>query len=237
MSAELQTLFRQFTQAASTDSRISGQFDAWSQARSRWRSLWASRKDAPDQTLQHFVPAAPSAGQTGWSHPIAEEAAEIESWRDHWKTATAAELNELAGALLRAVEQVEGDPASTLEACSTLTRAAGRRGLPLAALTPALSSLDPNRFAVICDAWLRPLREYEGAPLPGELAEYDHVNSVAFRWLAAAEGEEPPAMFASRPPADRFGVFCGWVARKSSEQAHARFDVTHKKYKDWPPMW
>ena len=237
MSAELRTLFRQFTEAASTDSRISDQFTAWAQARTRWRSLWSSRNDAPDKILQHFVPAPASVDEAQWSHPIAEEATEIETWRSHWKTATTAELSELARAFVRAVEQVEGDPASTVEVCSTLTRAAGRRGLPLAALTPALSSLDPNRFAAICDAWLRPLRDYEGAPLPGEIAEYDHVNSVAFRWLIAAEGDRLPAEFGSYPPADRFGVFCGWVARKSSEQAHARFDVTRKKYKDWPPMW
>jgi hypothetical protein len=237
MSAELRTLFHQFTEAASTDTRISDQFTAWAQARRQWRSLWASRNDVPERTLQHFVPAPASAGQAHWSHPIAEEASEIETWRSHWKTATPAELSELAAAFVRAVEQVEGDPASTVEACSALTRAAGRRGLPLAAVTPALSALDPHRFAAICNAWLRPLREYEGAPLPGEIAEYDHVNGVAFRWLGTAEGDKPPAMFASYPPADRFGVFCGWVARKSSEQAHARFDVTQKKYKDWPPMW
>ena len=45
-------------------------------------------------------------------------------------------------------------------------------------------------------------------------------------------------VFADYAPADRFGVFCNWVVRAASDGASAaRFDVTRKKYKEWPPMW
>lgn len=235
--ATLPALFQQFTGAASTDSRISAQFTAWSQARRRWRSHWTNRGAVSEQTLQLFVPSPAPAASNTWVHPIADEAPEIDAWRSLWNTAPPGERRELAAAIVRAIEQIEKAPASTAEACAALARAAGQYSVPLAALTPALSSLDPNRFVAICDAWLRPLGEYEGTPMKDDVTAYHEVNAVALRWLAAAEGDAPAQAFAGYPPADRFGVFCGWAVRKSSDAPQARFDVTKKKYKDWPPMW
>ena len=63
------------------------------------------------------------------------------------------------------------------------------------------------------------------------------LNALALNWFTAAEvGSVAPA-FAGRPRADRFGVFCSWVTRAAAHEGTARFDVTQKKYKDWPPMW
>ena len=170
-------------------------------------------------------------------HPVADEASELDAWRTLWKTATRVEQIELAAAFVRAITQIESDPASTADACAQLARSAGRRGLPLAALTPALSSLDPERFHVICDAWLRPLGQYEGTSVPNDIGAYAEINTIAFRWLAAAEGDSPAPVFAGYPPADRFGVFCSWLVRTTSEAKARAFDVTRKKYKEWPPMW
>lgn len=239
-AAELRALFQQFTEAISTDNRISHQLAAWSQARSRWRSHWSSRgaAESSDLAFQLFVPNPTSAGEGHWVHPIAEEAPELDAWRTLWERATRGEWNELATAFMSAIALIESDPASAADACARLARAAGRRGLPLAALTPALSSLDPGRFVTVCDAWLRTLNQYEGSPVPSDIAAYPEVNALAFRWLAAAEADSLVPVFIGCPPADRFGVFCNWVARTTSNATKPLgFDVTRKKYKDWPPMW
>lgn len=237
---ELRALFQQFTDAFSTDNRISHQLTAWSQARSRWRSHWSIRGAAAssDLAFQLFMPNPTSAAQDHWVHPIADEAPELDAWRTVWERATRGERNELATAFMSVLALVETDPASTADACARLARAAGRRGLPLGAFTPALSSLDPVRFVAVCDAWLPALSQYEGAAVPNDTAAYPQVNALAFRWLAAAEGDSPAPVFGGCPPADRFGVFCSWVVRTTSNATKPLgFDVTRKKYKDWPPMW
>ena len=237
--AEPRELFQQFVEVISTDKRISVQLATWSEARRRWRSQWTSRSaTSSERTFQLLVPNPTSAGQDHWVHPVADETPELDPWRTRWDTATPAERNELTAAFVRAITLIESDPAAIADVCAQLARSAGRRGLPLAALTPALSSLDPIRFAVVCEAWLRPLSQYEGATVPNDIAAYPEVNALAFRWLAAAEGNPLPPVLVGCPPADRFGVFCSWVARTTSDATNApRFDVTRKKYKDWPPMW
>ena len=147
-------------------------------------------------------------------------------------------MERIGDAFMSAIALIEGDPASAVDACARLAGAAGRRGFPLAALTPALSSLDPARFVACCDAWLRTLNQFEGAPVPNDIAAYPQVNALAFRWLAAAEGDSPPPVLVGCPPADRFGVFCSWVVRTTLNVTKPLgFDATRKKYKDWPPMW
>jgi hypothetical protein len=237
-AAELRSLFQQFTDAISTDKRISQQLTAWSEARRRWHSNWTDRGAASAElTFQLLVPNPASAGQDHWLHPVADEAPELDAWRTLLETATRAERHELAVAFVRAIAQIESDPASAADACAELARSAGRRGLPLAALTPALSSLDPARFHVICDAWRRTLGQYEVASVPNDIGAYAEVNAIAFRCLGAAEGDSPAPVLAGCPPADRFAVFCSWIVRTTADAKARAFDVTRKKYKEWPPMW
>jgi hypothetical protein len=231
----LQAHFQQFADAAATDAGVRDQFAAWSRARREWCSHWTGRGATPERAFQLFVPAPRGAQAGQWLHPIAEEAPEFEQWRSRLDGAPAGGSH-LAEAFVRAVERIERDRSSLAEACEALGRLTGRNGFPLAALTPALSAIDPNRFVAVCDAWLRPLADYEGMPLTPDIARYDHITAVALRWLAAAEGGAPPAI-GSYPAAERFGVFCSWLARRPAAAQGARFDVTKKKYKDWPPMW
>lgn len=237
-AAELRAQFQQFTEAVASDKRISDQFVTWSEARGRWRSKWADRAAASGElTFQLFVPSRTSADQHRWVHPVADEAPELDACRTLWEAATRSEQDELAVAFVRAFTQIESDPASIADACVRMVRSAGRRGLPLAAVTPALSSLNPERFHVICDAWLKALGQYEGTSVPNDIGAYAEINAIAFRWLAAAEGDSPAPVFAGCPPADRFGVFCSWLVRTTSDAKTRAFDVTRKKYKEWPPMW
>jgi hypothetical protein len=237
-AADLRALFQQFTDAVPTDKRISQQLTAWSEARRRWRSNWSERGAmSTERTFQLFVPSAATAGQDHWVHPIADEAPELDTWKSLWDATTRAERDELAVAFVRAIAQIESDPASAPDACALLARSAGRRVLPLAALTPALSSLDPARFHVVCEGWLRVIGQYEGVPVPDDIGAYAEVNAIAFRWLGTAEGDAPAAVFAGCPPADRFAVFCSWIVRTTTEAKARAFDVTRKKYKEWPPMW
>jgi hypothetical protein len=237
--AELRALFQQFTEAVSTDKRISQQLTAWSEARRRWRANWTNRGAASaERTFQLLIPNPTSAGGDHWVHPVADETPELDAWKALWGTAAPAERNEFAAVFVRAVAQIESGLDSVAGACSQLAGSAGRRGLPLAALTPALSALDPVRFYVVCDVWLRALSQYEGAQVPSHIDAYPEVNAIAIRWLAAAEGESPAPVFVGCPQADRFGLFCSWVVRTTSDATKARaFDVTRKKYKEWPPMW
>jgi hypothetical protein len=237
-AAELRALFQQFTEALSSDKRISQQAATWSEARARWRSNWTNRGATSLELMwQLVVPNRASAGQDCWVHPLADEASELDAWRTAWEPATRAEQDELAVAFVRTITQIENDPASAAEACAQLSRSAGRRGLPFAALTPALSSLNPERFHVICDAWLKALAQYEGSSLRNDISAYAEVNTIAFRWLAAAEGDSPAPAFADCPPGDRFAQFCSWLVRTTSDAKTRAFDVTRKKYKEWPPMW
>ncbi|MEO5739418.1 MAG: hypothetical protein ABIS29_02355 [Vicinamibacterales bacterium] len=234
---ELRALFQKFTSAMSTDSRLSHQLTAWLQARRSWRSQWANRSpSSPEHTFQRLIPNP--AGHDLWVHPIAEEAPELDAWRTEWETATLADRKAFASAFVRAIEVIERDPTAAPEACAQLARSAGARGLPLAAFTPALSSLEPTRFVVVSDAGLRMLSQYQEVPVPSDVAVYPDISSTALRWLAAAEGDSLEGVLGRHPPADRFGVFCSWVLRTASDASAPRtFDVTRKKYKEWPPMW
>lgn len=235
---EVRTLFQEFAQAISADSRMSHQLTSWLEARDKWRSNWSSRRaTSPELIFQLLIPNPPSVGETHWVHPVADEAPELETWRSAWEAAPRPEREELAAAFVRTVALIESDRASTVDACVQLARAAGRRGFPLAALTPALSALDPAHYVIVCDLWLRAIGQYEGPALPNDIAAYPDVNARALRWLAAAEGDSLPAVLVGRPPADRFGVFCSWVVRTTADRTGRAFDVTRKKYKDWPPMW
>jgi len=236
--AQLRALFQQFTEAVSTDKRITQQLMMWSEARRWWRAKWTDRGTASaETTFQRCVPNAASAAQDRWVHPVAEEAPELDAWKTRWNTATPEEHDQLAAPFVRALAQIESDPGSTAEACAALARAAGGRGLPLAALTPALSSLDPSRFVVVCDAWLRAVGQYESAPIPHDIGAYPEINALAFRWLRAAEGDAPAPVFDGTSPADRFALFCSWIGRTTNDAKARAFDVTRKKYKEWPPMW
>jgi hypothetical protein len=232
-------LFQQFTDEISSDNRLTSQLATWLRARSRWRTQWSSRTaSSPDIVLKLFLPNPTSASQDQWVHPVADAAPELDSWRIRWQDATRAERNELAAAFLETVALIEKDPASASDACALLARSAGGHALPLAALTPALSSLDPARFVVLCEAWLQLLGQYEAVDLPRDVSAYPELNNIALRWLAVAEGDSLGRVFDDSPHADRFGVFCSWIVRASLGASNvARFDVSRKKYKDWPPMW
>ena len=238
-TAELRALFQQFTESISTDARMSRQLTTWSEARDQWRSNWKSRSAvSPALTFQLLIPHPISAGREHWVHPVADQTSELDAWRTVWEKAPSVERGELAAAFVRAVALIESDPASTGDACAQLARTAGRRGFPLAALTPALSSLDPARFVVICDSWLRAINQYDGTEASNDVAAYSETNIRALRWLAAAQGDSLAAVLVGCPPADRFGIFCSWVVRMTADRTRDRaFDVTRKKYKDWPPMW
>lgn len=237
--AALRALYERFTGEISADNLISRQLSAWSDARNRWRSQWDHRaSDSPDLIFRLFVPSPASAGPNHWVHPVADAAPELDSWKTLWRNAASAERNELATALVHVIALIESEPASVAEGFALLARSAGGHSLPLAALTPALSSLDPVRFVVLCDAWVQTLRQYEGNDLPKDVGAYPDVNAVALRWLAAAEADLRPDVFRDCPPADRLGVFFSWISHTNTGAAPGpKFDVTQKKYKDWPPMW
>jgi hypothetical protein len=238
-AAHLHDLFQQFAQAIAADTRLAGQFGAWSEARRQWRSDWSKRTALPpEEQLQLLIPNPAPARQDRWVHPAVEEAPELDGWRSRLDGAARAERDQLAAAFVTAVARIEGDPAATADACADLSRAAGRRGCPLAALTAALNALDPLRFVAVSDALLGTLARYDGGRIAGDIASYPEVNERAFRWLAVAEGDSSAsATTIAFPPADRFGVFSQWVMRTSADRQGRDFDVTRKKYKDWPPMW
>ena len=237
--AALRALHERFTGEISADNLISSQLRAWSHARSQWRSQWNRRASvSPELIFQLLVPSRAIAGPNHWAHPVADAAPELDSWQTVWRDAPSTERSELAKTLVHVIAQIESDSASAAEGCALLARSACGHGVPLAALTPALSSLDPVRFVVLCDAWLQTLRQYEANQLPKEVSAYPDLNAVALRWLAAAEGDSLPDVFGGCPPADRLGVFFSWIVRTNAGVAPgAKFDVTQKKYKDWPPMW
>jgi hypothetical protein len=236
--AALRALLDRFTSESAADTLIPRQLTAWSHARDRWRAQWNGRTGiSPEVVFRRSIPSPPSAGQDQWTHPVADEAPELDSWRARWHEATPGEQKELSTAFVRAIALIETDAASLDDACALLAGSTAGHGLPLAALTPALSSLDPTRFVVLCDAWIRTLGEYERADLPKDVGGYPELNAMALRWLAA-EGDAMAPVFVGSPPADRLGVFLSWVVRTNpGASADRKFDVTQKKYKDWPPMW
>lgn len=237
--AALRGLYERFTRAISADDLISSQLSAWSHARSEWRTLWNRRGSVSSEfVFQRLISSPASAGRNHWAHPLVDAAPELDSWMALWRDASSAERDEIATTLVRVIAMIESEPASASEGCALLATSALGHGLPLAALTPALSSLDPVRFVVLCDAWLQTLRQYEGSDLPKDVGAYPDLNVVALRWLAAAEGEVLPEVFVGSPPADRLGALFSWIVRTNADAAAgSKFDVTQKKYKDWPPMW
>jgi hypothetical protein len=187
--------------------------------------------------FDRLTPSSTSVGSGGWEHPVVDEAPELNAWRTAWQSAARAERREMAEAFERTLALAETHDASGSHALTELARSATARGLPLAAVTPAFSSLDPDRFVVICDAWLATLAKFAGAPAGRGVASYPELNTRALNWFGAAEGDSTASVFGDSPRADRFGVFCSWVGRTNAQDGPARFDVTQKKYKDWPPMW
>jgi hypothetical protein len=238
-AAQLRDLFQQFVLVIATDTRIAGQFAAWSDARRQWRSDWIRQAVlSPQEQLQLLIPSPAPSRQDRWVHPAVEEAPELDAWRRRLAGAAHAERDQLAAAFVTAVARIERDPAFIADACAELSRAAGGLGCPLAAFTAALNALDPLRFVTVSEATLGTLVRFEGGHIPSDIASCAEVNARAFRWLAAAEGDSSAPATAAFPPADRFGVFCQWVLRASADAGHGRdFDVSRKKYKDWPPMW
>ena len=239
-TGELQSLFQQFVQQLSTDSKLAEQLTAWSRAHRRWRSHWAERGVmSHDRVLALLLPNAADGEANQWVHPIVDEAPELRAWRERLDSAASARRDELSATFVRVIASIEGNPGSLADGCNELERAAGDVGLPLAALTAALGALDPNSRTVVCDAWLRTVSRYDGRPLRTGASAFPDVNSASMRVLSAAEGGRPlPPALERTPAAERFGVFCTWLARANAEPAGAaRFDVTRRKYKDWPPMW
>jgi hypothetical protein len=220
-------VFQRFAADAATDPLLSTQLAAWSDARSAWRSNWTQRGAASAMTV--FQSAVPG------SHPIAEHAPELNSWRAAWQKAPIAEQNELAELFVRAVALIERSADSLDEACAMFGDSTGGGGLPLAIVSTAASALHPSRFVILCDAWLSLF--HEDAQPAKTISAYPLLNADALRWLAAAESDVLPAALAASPRSDRMAVVCSWVARNPAPAAERKFDVTQKKYKDWPPMW
>ena len=240
-TAELQARFEQFTRQLSTDARISDQLTAWLESHRRWHSLWTNQNaTAQPNALELLIPNPAPADARRWVHPVAGEAPELDAWRAKWQARPRDARDGLSSAFVRVLSLIQSNPDAFADGCRQLEGAAGPDGLPLAAFTPALASLDPARYVVMCDAWLPAIRQYDAAArLLKTASSFPELNSLAIRMLVAAErdGSKSP-MLASAPMAVRFGTFCSWLTRTSAEGGSApRFDVTQKKYKDWPPMW
>ena len=240
-SAELQARFEQFTQQLSTDTTISDQLTAWLDSHRRWQSLWASqRATAQPNAFELLIPNPASADARRWVHPVAGEAPELDAWRTKWQAGPRDARDRLSTAFVRILSLVQSNPDSFADGCRELEGAAGPDGIPLAAFTPALASLDPGRYSVLCDAWMPTIRQYDAAAsLLKGASSYPELNSLAIRMLTAAEGEKSKSqLLATAPMAVRFGMFCRWLTRTTATGGPTpRFDVTQKKYKDWPPMW
>jgi hypothetical protein len=230
-------VFGRFAKDIATDPLVSTQLAAWSDARNRWRASWSGRGAAsPITVFRSTVPGLSSGAGDQATHPISEHAPELSSWRAAWQKAPVAEQNELAELFVRAVALIERDAESLDEACAMLARSTAARGLPLAALSPAASSLHPSHCLVVCDAWLSVF--HEGSEPPKTGSAYPLLNAHGLQWLAAAESGVLPPVLAGSERSDRMAVFCSWLTRTNrASTAEAKFDVTQKKYKDWPPMW
>lgn len=237
-AAAPRALFQEFSTAISTDTAIPEQVKRWVHARREWRLRWTARGTiSAESVFDRLIPGSTSAGPGAWEHPVADEAPELNSWRLAWQAAARAERSELATAFVSALALTDAQPAASSHACAELARVATPLGLPLVVVTTALSSLDPERFVVMCDAWLTTLRKSTEIPVRNDIACYPELNTLVLNWFASAEGDSVAPVFAGSARADRFGMFCSWLARTTAQEGHARFDVTQKKYKDWPPMW
>ena len=239
MSAKTpRALFQEFIAAVSADRAISDQLKKWERARREWRLQWAGRGATSAETLfERLTPRVNSGAASGWEHPVLNEAPELNSWRTAWQAASGAQQRDLATAFVDALTIVETQSASSNHAFAELARSATPGGMPLAVMTPAFSSLDPEHFVVMCDAWLATLGKWAGAPVRSDVASYPEMNTLALSWFASAEADSVAPALSASPRADRFGVFCSWIGRTTAHEGPARFDVTQKKYKDWPPMW
>ena len=232
-AAQLRTYFQQFVEELSTDAAIAQQFAAWADARQQWCANWSNRAaQSSELILLLLVPGRSSSSGTPWTHPIADDAPELDGWRIRMDAAAPRDRDRLVAAFVTSVASIESDRASAAAACVQLARMAGERGVPFAAFTPALNAVDPARFAAVCDAWIVMLRQYDGGQMPMDIGAYPQINEAVFRWMAAAAGESPAFPANQYPVSDCFGIFCHWVVRRG-----LGFDVTQRKYKDWPPMW
>src|SRR5688500_5606313 len=160
--------------AVSADSAISDQLRTWERARREWRLQWAGREATPAEVLfDRLTPRSNSGAAGGWAHPVVNEAPELDSWRTVWQSAAGAEQRELATAFVNALALTETQAASSSHAFAGLARSAATPGgLPLVVMTPAFSSLDPERFVVMCDAWLATLGKSAGASVRSDVASY-----------------------------------------------------------------
>ena len=229
-------VFARFVQDMETDSLVSTQLAAWSEARRKWRAQWNQRTSAsPMAVFRSAVPGLSSGAQEQGSHPVAEHAPELSSWRAAWLKEPGVEQNDLAEIFVRAVALIDSKVESLDDACAILERSTLGRRLPLATLSTAASSLHPSRFVVLCDAWLSVF--HQDAEPAAAISAYPALNADALRWLADAEGDALPPALSGSPRSDRLAVYCSWVARTNRGSAEPKFDVTQKKYKDWPPMW
>lgn len=230
-------VFERFAKDMATDPLVPAQLAAWSEARRKWRADWNQRAAASTMAVfESAFPGLSSSARDHAPHPVAAQAPELDSWRSAWQKAPTAEQNELAELFVRAVLSLETNAEALDEACSMLGTTTLGRAVPLAALSTAASSLDPSRYVVLCDAWL-PVFHKDAEPATTALS-YSQLNASALRWLAAADGNVLPPVLADAPASDRMAVVCTWAARTSRDaNAGAKFDVTRKKYKDWPPMW
>src|SRR5687768_10222327 len=129
---EPRALFQEFLAAAVKDAVIPDQLKKWEHARAEWRKQWLGRGAASAEVLfDRLTPRAASAGSDGWEHPVAEEAAELKSWRTAWRSAAPADRRQLASAFVNVLARIETEPASSHDAFTELARSATTSGLPL----------------------------------------------------------------------------------------------------------
>ena len=229
-------VFERFSADVAADPLLVTQLAAWSDARTKWRGAWAERAaSSPITVFQSAVPGLASVSQDRGAHPVIEHAPELNTWRAAWQKASSDEQNELANLFVRAVRLIEGSAESLDEACAMFGHSSVGGGLPLAALSTAASSLHPSQFVILCDGWLSVFQD--DAQAGNAVSAYPLLNGSALRWLASAEGDVLPAALGGSPRSDRMAVLCSWVARTNPAPPERKFDVTRKKYKDWPPMW
>ena len=211
----------------------------WSEARGRWRSQWSGRAAHPSELAFQLLRSQSGLGRSGyWVHPVADEAPELDAWRTLWEAATHAERNDLAAAFVRAIAQIESDPASAAEACAQLARSAAPTWI-----TPrcadACAELSGSAYVSMpsampgsrCSVSMRALR------LPTTLVRMPRSTPSRF---AGSRRRKVIRRHLCLPVILRLIASecsaAGSFARLPMRKARA-FDVTRKKYKEWPPMW
>ena len=233
----LTDVFERFAKEMAADPQLPTQLAAWSDARRKWRADWNGRAAAsPIVVFRSVFPGMSSNAGDRTPHPISEHAPELTAWTAVWQKAPSAEQNEVAELFVRAVQSIETNAEPLEQACARLAQTSLGRELPLAALSTAASSLDPSRYVLLCDAWLAVF--HKDTERAATAVSYPQLNADALRWLAGAEGNPVWTALADAPSSDRMAVICSWAVRTNRDStAGAKFDVTRKKYKDWPPMW